>query len=77
VSRRKRRPGAPGGTPEGAPGRRPRTGKRVALDVAILIAVFAVTVAVAEIAGAANLGVAFGIGQVAFVVALVALLLRG
>ena len=41
-----------------------------------LAAVFAATVGVAELAGAANLGTAFGIGQIAFVVALVAVLLR-
>lgn len=41
-----------------------------------LLAVFAVTTAIAELAGAANLGTAMGIGQVAFVIALVYLLLR-
>jgi len=49
----------------------------MAVDAAVLIAVFAVTVAIAELAGAANLGVALGVGQVAFAVALVVLLLRG
>ena len=42
----------------------------------LLIAVFAVTCGIAELAGAANLGVALGIGQVAFAIALVVLLLR-
>jgi hypothetical protein len=56
-------------------GRRPWRG--IAVDVAVLIAVFAVTAAVAELAGAANLGVALGIGQVAFAIALVVVLLRG
>ena len=46
-------------------------------DLAILIAVFAIAVGIAELAGAANLGVAFGIGQVAFAVVLVVLLTRG
>jgi hypothetical protein len=46
-------------------------------DVAILAAVFAVAVGVAELAGAANLGVAFGVGQVAFATALAVLLSRG
>jgi hypothetical protein len=41
-----------------------------------LVAVFAVAVGVAELAGAANLGVAFGFGQIAFAVALVVILLR-
>jgi hypothetical protein len=39
--------------------------------------VFAATVGIAELAGAANLGVAFGIGQIIFAIALVALLTRG
>ena len=82
MSRRKRRPaGAPapsGGEPD-APdaGRSTSTARRMAVDAAVLIAVFAVTVAIAELAGAANLGVALGVGQVAFAVALVVLLLRG
>jgi hypothetical protein len=41
-----------------------------------LAAVFGATVGVAELAGATNLGTAFGIGQIAFVIALVAVLLR-
>jgi hypothetical protein len=36
-----------------------------------------VTAAIAELAGAANLGVALGVGQVAFAVALLVLLIRG
>ena len=42
----------------------------------ILVAVFAAGVGVAEVAGAADLGTAFGVGQVAFAVALIVLLLR-
>jgi hypothetical protein len=45
-------------------------------QVALLAAVFAATVGIAELAGAANLGVALGIGQIAFAAALIALLLR-
>jgi hypothetical protein len=45
-------------------------------QAALLVAVFAVVTAVAELLGADNLGTAMGIGQIAFVVALVALLLR-
>jgi len=41
-----------------------------------LVAAFAVAVGAAELAGAANLGVAFGIGQIAFAAALVVILLR-
>jgi hypothetical protein len=45
-------------------------------QIAVLVAVVAVTVVVAELAGAANLGVAFGVAQVTFAIALVALLVR-
>ena len=49
---------------------------RVRVQVALLALVFAVTTGVAELAGAANLGTSLGIGQVAFTVVLVALLLK-
>jgi hypothetical protein len=91
VSRRSRRPGgAPGagsgaragggapsgGRPEpGAPGRPPDK-ISFAGQVGILVAVFAAAVGLAELFGAANLGVAFGIGQIAFAIVLVWLLLR-
>jgi hypothetical protein len=45
--------------------------------VALLAAAFGLGVGVAELAGADNLGVAFGVGQIAFALALAALLLRG
>jgi hypothetical protein len=45
-------------------------------QAALLLLVFAVAVGIAELAGAANLGVAFGIGQIVFAGALVVLLLR-
>jgi hypothetical protein len=48
----------------------------LAVDVVVLVTVFAVTAAVAELAGAANLGVALGVGQVAFALVLVVLLAR-
>jgi hypothetical protein len=48
----------------------------VALTVAIPLLAFAAVTAIAELAGATNLGTALGIGQVAFAVALVAMLLR-
>ena len=51
-------------------------GGRLLPQLALLIAVFAVTVGGAELAGAANLGVSFGIGQVVFAVTLVVLLIR-
>ena len=46
------------------------------VQLVLLAAVFALAVLVAELFGAANLGVAFGVGQIAFAVALVYLLLR-
>lgn len=46
------------------------------LRVALLAAAFGLGVGVAELAGAANLGVAFGVGQIAFAAALTAVLLR-
>lgn len=46
------------------------------LQAALLLAVLATTTAIAELAGAANLGTALGIGQIAFAVALIALLLE-
>jgi hypothetical protein len=91
MSRRKRRPaaapaaGAPpsseprraGPPSERGPSTRPRSSsRRLAHDLGILTAVFGATVAIAELAGAANLGVAIGVGQVAFAIALVGLLLR-
>lgn len=48
----------------------------MALSVGIPLLAFAVVTAIAELAGAANLGTAMGIGQVAFAIALVAMLLR-
>jgi hypothetical protein len=79
MSRRKRRPGAAepvASSPEEARPSGPRASRRLALDLGILVAVFAVTVGIAELAGAANLGVAIGVGQVTFAIVLVALMLR-
>jgi hypothetical protein len=80
VSRRKRPAGesrAAGDRDTAAGGGGPaRRRGSLATDVAVLIAVFALTTAIAELAGAANLGVAIGVGQVAFTIALVVLLLR-
>lgn len=49
---------------------------RLVVQIAILAGVFAVVTVVAELAGAANLGTALGIAQVAFMLALVGLLLK-
>jgi hypothetical protein len=83
VSRRGRRKAgnpsdqAPGALEDrGSPERRSREwAPRLLAQAALLAAIVVVTTLVAELAGAANLGVALGIGQIAFAVALVALLL--
>ena len=50
--------------------------KTYAVQVALLVAVTALATGVALLVGAANLGTALGVGQIAFVAALVGLLLR-
>jgi hypothetical protein len=45
-------------------------------DLAVLAAAFGVGVGAAELFGAANLGVAFGVGQVVFALTLIVLLTR-
>jgi hypothetical protein len=49
---------------------------RILRDVAVLLLAFGVGVGIAELFGAANLGVAFGVGQIVFAIALVVLLTR-
>lgn len=49
---------------------------RLGPQLAILAAAFAGATLVAELAGAANLGTALAFGQIAFTVALVAVMLR-
>jgi hypothetical protein len=79
------RPGGAGrtdrrGRPDGQDsraGRRDRdVGAGILRDLAILVAAFAIGVGAAELFGAANLGVAFGVGQVVFVLTLIVLLTR-
>jgi hypothetical protein len=73
------RGGRPGGG-RGAAGEARQAGAAgdwsLGLQLAFLVAVFAVVVLVAELAGAANLGVALGVGQIAFAIAVIYLLLR-
>ncbi len=45
-------------------------------QAALLLGVFAAATGLAELLGAANLGTAMGFGQIAFVIALIVLLLR-
>jgi hypothetical protein len=62
--------------PEGtAPGRGPYR-IRPLWQVVILLGIFALATLIAELAGAANLGVALGIGQIAFGIALVVVLVK-
>jgi hypothetical protein len=49
---------------------------RLPAQVALLAAVLAAVTLIAALAGAANLGTALGIGQIAFMLVLVFLLLR-
>jgi hypothetical protein len=48
----------------------------LAIQIAFVAAVFGLGVLVAELAGAANLGVSFGVGQIAFAIAVAYLLVR-
>jgi hypothetical protein len=48
---------------------------RLSARIALAGAAFGAAVAIAELAGAANLGTALGVGQIAFALAVVALLL--
>jgi hypothetical protein len=65
----------PAGTPDRPPGRaEPRIS--FLAQVGILLAVFAIVSLVADLAGAANLGVALGIGQIAFAIALVVVIVK-
>lgn len=80
MSRRQRRESdrpAQGDRPAegGPPGRRPPRISFVA-QAGILVAVFAITSLIADLAGAANLGVALGVGQICFGIALVAVIVK-
>jgi hypothetical protein len=72
-SAREARPKRPAGdAPDRAPAG-PFT--RLGAQLVLLAAVFGLGVLVAELFGAANLGVAFGVGQIAFAIAVVYLML--
>ena len=59
----------------GPPGRRPPR-LPFLTQAGILVAVFAIGTLVAELVGAANLGVALGVGQICFAIALVAVIVK-
>ena len=58
------------------PARRPDESSGLLAQIAILVAVVASVTVIAELAGAANLGVALGIGSIAFTIVLMYLILR-
>lgn len=58
-----------------APYRRPPR-LSFAAQVGVLVAVFAVVSLIADLVGAANLGVALGVGVIAFAIALVAMIVK-
>lgn len=77
MSRRKR--AAEASSPPAAappPGRGRDAGPGFLAQVAILIAVLAVVTLIAELAGAANLGVAISIGSIAFTIVLMYFILK-
>jgi hypothetical protein len=74
-ARRAGRAASRGRPAQGPAGRRaPDWG--LGLQIAFLAAVFAIAVIAAELAGAANLGVALGVGQIAFAIVVIYLLAR-
>ena len=81
MSRRRASAGDPrkgsGVSPEDPQPARNRGGQSVLLQIAIVIGAFAVGTLLAELFGADSLGVAIGVGQIVFAIALVAVLLRG
>jgi hypothetical protein len=50
---------------------------RLRSQLLVLLAAFAAATGIAELAGAANLGTALAFGQIAFMVAVIALMVRG
>ncbi len=77
MSRRKRPTETPSPPAAGPPpARRRDAGPGFLVQVAILVAVLAVVTLIAELAGAANLGVAISIGSIAFTVVLMYFILK-
>jgi hypothetical protein len=73
---RRRKPDARGDAAGRAPDAGGPADGRILRDVIVLLLVFGAGLGVAELFGAANLGVAFGVGQIVFAIALVVLLTR-
>jgi hypothetical protein len=70
-SRRERRPAAPERAPEASAPSSERPRMALAAQLGIAVGVFAAVTLIAELAGAANLGVALGVGQIAFAITVV------
>jgi hypothetical protein len=68
--------GTAAGSEAEAAARAAASGWGLGVQLLFLAAVFAVVVLVAELAGAANLGVALGVGQIGFAIAIMYVLLR-
>jgi len=80
---RRRKPDAREPARQGAPDEGPRAAganrrptRGILRDVGVLLLAFGAGVGVAELFGAANLGVAFGVGQIVFAIALLVMLTR-
>jgi hypothetical protein len=74
MSRRERRAERRSDQPQDTSAR-PQRGGSLAGQIGLLVVVFAVATLIAELAGAANLGVALGVGQIAFAITVVALMI--
>jgi hypothetical protein len=68
--------GARGRPAAEGPARQVDSGWSLGVQLALLFAVFVAAVVVAELSGAANLGVALGVGQIAFAIVVIYLLVR-
>jgi hypothetical protein len=73
VSERKRQAES---SPQKRPARRADGGPALLAQIAILVAVLVVVTLIAELAGAANLGVALSVGTIAFTIVLMYLILK-
>ena len=77
MSKRKQAPAMPSKREERPPARAlPPLRPRLLLDAGALLAVFVVVTLLAELLGAVNLGVAIGVGTIAYAVALMWLMLK-
>jgi len=76
IRRKSRADSSPPPARTARPVRRAQAGPSLLVQIAILAAVMAVVTLIAEVAGAANLGVALSIGSIAFTVVLMYFILK-